>query len=384
MSLQKGIIETIEDKYTVKVRVPKFDRLATSTGGVRTKDLSKGIICTLPGVSLSYSVGDVVLVDFENDELSKPVILGTLYRESDSNSILSIDEIDKKIDKINEQLNSISCNNLHTHIKYSNNNGLTFTSLYEYMDVEEETDSNLNTYYFANGVIIHPDSKAVYWSIIDSNNVDVTDEFYITTTINGGLSKEEITHTISYKKSLIEIPIEIQSCDFISIDFKILKSKSTLDDYHISLITDKNPIGTTYGDYIGICISTEESAPNATKEYSWSSFTTRDEKKINDIKDDVLPRIEANERVLYGKTKSNKNNVTNKLGLLDAISVTLDSLILGLDKEYIYFGENTQYVDVSNKTFFINQLAQGKFLTRTEIDDRNFQHYKLVYKENLG
>lgn len=79
--LQKAIIEKKIDKYSMKVRIPVYNKVKSDPTATPTNELYTATIQTLPGCSPNYQEGDVVIVDFENDDLSFPIIIGLLYRE---------------------------------------------------------------------------------------------------------------------------------------------------------------------------------------------------------------------------------------------------------------------------------------------------------------
>lgn len=79
--LQKAIIEQKLDKYRMKVRIPVYNKIDSDPTCTPTKDLYTAIIQTMPGCSPMYREGDIVLVEFENDQISSPVIIGLLFRE---------------------------------------------------------------------------------------------------------------------------------------------------------------------------------------------------------------------------------------------------------------------------------------------------------------
>lgn len=79
--LQKAIIEKKLDKYSMKVRIPVYNKVKSDPTATPTNELYTATIQTLPGCSPNYQEGDVVIVDFENDDLSFPIIIGLLYRE---------------------------------------------------------------------------------------------------------------------------------------------------------------------------------------------------------------------------------------------------------------------------------------------------------------
>lgn len=86
--IQKAIIEEIiQGGYQARVRIPRYNKAASSPTATDTGDLAIATICTFPGVHPSYQLGDIVFVGFENEEINQPVILGLLYRENMGNSM---------------------------------------------------------------------------------------------------------------------------------------------------------------------------------------------------------------------------------------------------------------------------------------------------------
>ena len=79
--IQKAIIEEKLNRYEMRVRIPVYNKAKTDPTATPTEQLYIARIQTLPGCSPSYKVDDVVLVTFENDLISKPIIIGLLYRE---------------------------------------------------------------------------------------------------------------------------------------------------------------------------------------------------------------------------------------------------------------------------------------------------------------
>lgn len=106
--ITKGIIEEIISPYKAKVRLPIFDGIEGSQTALSTKDLSAATICTLPNLTSVVSVGDIVYVGFEDDDIARPIILGHLSKESgtDTKAILTLDGLNVEgITKLSEQTN---------------------------------------------------------------------------------------------------------------------------------------------------------------------------------------------------------------------------------------------------------------------------------------
>lgn len=77
--MEKAYIEKIIDDYSYKVRIPQLYQTSQSFNGISIDDLPTAIVCTQPGCLPAYSVGDIVLVEFENNIIQKPIIVGQLY-----------------------------------------------------------------------------------------------------------------------------------------------------------------------------------------------------------------------------------------------------------------------------------------------------------------
>lgn len=95
--LQKAIIEQKIDKYSMKVRIPVYNKIKSDPTATPTDELYTAIIQTLPGCSPVYQEGDLVLVEFENDNISLPVIIGLLFRQNMSESSTDINADSLKV-----------------------------------------------------------------------------------------------------------------------------------------------------------------------------------------------------------------------------------------------------------------------------------------------
>lgn len=89
--VNKAIIEEVITPYKVKVRIPQYHQIKGSPNATPTEDLPEAAISCPPGIIPAYRIGDVVYVDYELDQLDKPVITGSLSREDiPSTSDLSV------------------------------------------------------------------------------------------------------------------------------------------------------------------------------------------------------------------------------------------------------------------------------------------------------
>ena len=88
--IKKGIVEEIIDQYSVRVRIPQFHGIKGSAGATKTEEILPATICTVPNININFRINDIVIVGFENDDFSKPLILGALYAEGNNRSTLDI------------------------------------------------------------------------------------------------------------------------------------------------------------------------------------------------------------------------------------------------------------------------------------------------------
>lgn len=272
--IQKGIIAQVIDKYTYKIRIPKYDKIEAATASTKTDDLSQGIVCAMPGVDVSYVPGDIVLVSFENDELSKPIILGLLYREQKTDSDISLTNVDNSLSDIQNNLQKINSSGLYTHIRYSNDNGLTFTSLFSDSNHETIIDGEVVCQPLyddteVNGIKIDKATRVISWSIIDSNNADATDEIGIEITVfdsNGNIIKKE-RNTDHQRSFTINNSSKITGDLYFT--YKLYVTKQYLDTLSVMITTDKAPFGVPTGEYVGVYVSNNSRASINPSDYSW-------------------------------------------------------------------------------------------------------------------
>ena len=314
--IQKAIVEAVENDYQVKVRIPKYDKM--SYDGTTYSELSTGIICSAPGSLVNYSVGDIVLVGFENEEVSKPVVLGLLYTNNNPESSINFPGITDELDTLSQSIDKLNKANAYIHIKYSNDGGTTFTSLYDYSEIQA-----VDAYTYTSGDIsINTKSTYVAWNIVDFKNLSSLNNFEIETTINAVFG--ENLSSVSSTNYVMEVPDTFNYADALSVSYVLRVINGSITDYNLSLFTDKNPIGSTEGDYIGIYYS-NSSVPSANPiDYTWASIKIRIQKFIDKAYNDLLLRIQNNERYLYGQAK--EDTVNTGTGVSSALTVSKDKL----------------------------------------------------------
>ncbi len=98
--ITKGIVEEIIDDYNIRVRIPYFNSVKQDIYATNTSDLYIATIATLPNCLLNLQLNDIVYVTFEDHQISKPVIIGQLCRETktDRCAVLKADTLNVNID----------------------------------------------------------------------------------------------------------------------------------------------------------------------------------------------------------------------------------------------------------------------------------------------
>ena len=88
--ITKGIVEKVVNDTTLVVRMPVFNKARNSIGATATNQLPQACVCTIPNCRPHYRIGDIVIIGFEEDDDSKPVILGALYLQEGNNGFTDL------------------------------------------------------------------------------------------------------------------------------------------------------------------------------------------------------------------------------------------------------------------------------------------------------
>lgn len=136
---------------------------------------------------------------------------------------------------------------------------------------------------------------------------------------------------------------------------------------------------------MGICISTNPIAPLELSSYSWTSFYNSAYSLVDKLKESLLPRIERNEKTLYGFTYSDSLEETDNTGLLDGIKVSDKVIdIHGNDNKNIKFNSNnSMYIDNNGDSFILKDLEHTNPSSTTVFSEfyTNDDHLTLVLRK---
>lgn len=76
--LALGIVEKVNSQYSVKVRIPILHRAGGDVSATPTEMLPDATISTFSRSLPNYTVGTVVVVGFDRDDTTSPIVLGEL------------------------------------------------------------------------------------------------------------------------------------------------------------------------------------------------------------------------------------------------------------------------------------------------------------------
>ena len=95
--IYKAIVEEILDAYSIRVRIPKLDRVKSDGMHTNSSDLRIAIISSIPNCNCNFQVGDIVLVYVDDD---CTIIIGYLFKAGISTTLADIKL--SSVDIINE------------------------------------------------------------------------------------------------------------------------------------------------------------------------------------------------------------------------------------------------------------------------------------------
>ena len=97
--LALGIVERVNSEFSVKVRIPVLHRAKTDVNATPTDLLPDATVCSFTRSYPNYVDGSVVVVGFDRNDLTSPIVLGELLTEKNfdtencmSLSFLNVDE----------------------------------------------------------------------------------------------------------------------------------------------------------------------------------------------------------------------------------------------------------------------------------------------------
>lgn len=101
MILTKGIIEEVVSQFKARVRLPVYHGIKTAEYSTPTKDLPTATLCAMPNCTYSLNTGDVVYCSIEDNDFTKPVILGFLYKQDKAETL-----VDMNVNSLNVGVNA--------------------------------------------------------------------------------------------------------------------------------------------------------------------------------------------------------------------------------------------------------------------------------------
>ena len=86
--LTRAYIDEIDyPNAKLRVRIPTLNGVKESTASTPSEQLEWASILQTPGIDIDYKVGDVVVVGFEDNDLSSPIVLGFLKLSEGSSKV---------------------------------------------------------------------------------------------------------------------------------------------------------------------------------------------------------------------------------------------------------------------------------------------------------
>ena len=204
--MTRAIVEGMVDDFHYRVRIPVLNKIAAAIGATPVEELSIATIAVAPGVSPKFRSGDIVFVEFEEGDTSKPVIVGSLFNTLDS-KIVSDAKFDSLSVNVNTtlqretQIGEVTADNI-ANIKGLNTN------------VQSEIDSNRvqHTEFVSQISDIQSDIGEINKEINDINSVNAEQDIKI----------EKVENRVTKIETTLEGPLILNNLSYGTQDPKTI------------------------------------------------------------------------------------------------------------------------------------------------------------------
>ena len=204
--MTRAIVEGMVDDFHYRVRIPVLNKIAAAIGATPVEELSIATIAVEPGVSPKFRSGDIVFVEFEEGDTSKPVIVGSLFNTLDS-QIVSDAKFDSLSVNVNTtlkretQIGEVTADNI-ANIKGLNTN------------VQYEIDSNRvqHTEFVSQISDIQSDIGEINKEINDINNINDKQDIKI----------EKVENRVTNIETTLEGPLILNNLSYGTKDPKTI------------------------------------------------------------------------------------------------------------------------------------------------------------------
>ena len=204
--MTRAIVEGMVDDFHYRVRIPVLNKIAAAIGATPVEELSIATIAIPPGVSPKFRSGDIVFVEFEEGDTSKPVIVGSLFNTLDS-QIVSDAKFDSLSVNVNTtlqretQIGEVTADNI-ANIKGLNTN------------VQYEIDSNRvqHTEFVSQISDIQSDIGEINKEINDINNINDKQDIKI----------EKVENRVTNIETTLEGPLILNNLSYGTKDPKTI------------------------------------------------------------------------------------------------------------------------------------------------------------------
>ena len=106
--ITKGIVENVYSSNSIEISIPALSGIDEGSNKYVAS------VCTLPNCSMNFKSGDIVFVDFEENNRSKPVILGSLSTGDEPSVDITVESLTISGDALitNASIGNVSKENL--------------------------------------------------------------------------------------------------------------------------------------------------------------------------------------------------------------------------------------------------------------------------------